>query len=1145
MLLVTLLLISAFISVDLSLADEIGEHETSEGTCIGGIQMSLTNATGDIYAVAFSQDGKYLATGSFDKNVYIYDTSDWSLERTLGGTDLIYSVAFSYDNKWFAYGDYYGNCSVYNRTDWSLEEVLTPGPAGGLWADSIDFSQNGDYIAFAANSDFDSNDHVYAHNTSDWARVATLDEGESHDIDSVSFSPDSNNIAYGGYGDSNVYVYKTSDWSINATLIDATDSILSVAFSQDNEYIAYGGLDDRVYVNKVSDWSFYGTLYESTELVRSVAFSPDNKYIIYAGADSKVYIHNFSDGSLETTLTEATGIITSVDFSPDSNIIAYGAWDDITHIFNIFNVTRTIGDVGDEQDELSFTPSYNYSMNVTYKVPVSTSVKGIVGVRNNTGGIQATEVNTSDELINNTFWYDAASQFVYIGTVNLTTSTIVNWTVNCSYGVNFNLIIPPFLEVGQYFHSEGFISDSDGNAISGMIAETRLLYANGTDALSVNPKHNCTGGNYKCTFSTAVLPPGVYSVSIEFTDPTSGIVFKEGGTLFLSFATPDGVYSNAIVYFSFYNTNIGLGLIPETFKVYVNDVRNYLNVHYGYTGEVINITIRDYYDFVMYSSNYTITKTYTGLNFGLTFHEYDFTNANDEYFYASFLKDGATRWYERVVSSSGGQKSFMLPTGNYTVRVYNADNSTYLSWTETINRSKAYLIGTDGVSLIIQGQSVIIGEFLELREELAYAFMPDVTIISRNPPMIFSVYDKEGMAFGNDFYMICPPLITIATTRVTQYGNWINSTPMVPGNGSILNGTITIINDVLHISGPGSITWVNITNADNGTLFQNTSYIPSRVDIYGQNLSINASGNISVLRVTKFNQERKFDWTYYPFSGYGPDLDRAGWHSAGIEIINVLDVPLYDVYAIAVFSPESNPDGSSVEVKDTTNGGVILERGPNYDVTDTSIHFNIQAGMAANETRAFTIGYYKMQQESYIYDEGTVSIPTYDITTYDGKSYNTFPVHWSNPHSETFRGALYIKLNFDVPVGIDTTSMRVYDLTNDHELDPIGFIPGDKYIRISADTIGSVLPGGSRKFDVYFLMEVYPGADPKELHLDTEIFMGITPFLIILLLGVAFIILGAYFASSDKKDRKDRWKVCVALGIFLVVVIYIMNMMGL
>jgi len=201
--------------------------------------------------------------------------------------------------------------------------------------------------------------------------------------------------------------------------------------------------------------------------------------------------------------------------------------------------------------------------------------------------------------------------------------------------------------------------------------------------------------------------------------------------------------------------------------------------------------------------------------------------------------------------------------------------------------------------------------------------------------------------------------------------------------------------------------------------------------------------------------------------------------------------------------------------------------------------------MTALETRAFTIGYYKLSAESYTYGEGTVSIPTYDPTVWNGDSYNTFKAHWNNPYDTTFRGALYIKLNFNVPVGIDTTTMRIYDLTNDHELDSSTFIPGDKYIRISAEGMGDVLPGSSRKFDVYFLMETFPGSDPKKLHLDTQIFWGITPFLIIFLIGVGFIVLGVYFAISDKKEKKYRWKLCAALGIFTVVLVYVLSAAGL
>lgn len=1117
------------------------------------------------------------------------------------------------------------------------------------------------------------------------------------------------------------------------------------------------------------------------------------------------------------------------------------------NLTTIFNVTRTVAGMSESNIVNSF-PSANCTENVTLKVPMSSDVKGIADVTNNTGGLEATSVNSIDDLINNTYWYDSTNQFVYIRTTNLTTSFIVNWTVNCTYASEFSVSPPTYLPVGHPFEFIGLIKDTDGNGLSGHIATTKITYINGTNA--VDPvEHNCSGGNIFVTIATTSLTPGEYLWEISFLDTDSGITFKKGGSFSLSIGTSghyeakayfniyddttgtashspeftyydpnigvgidlsflklyvsdttsftesnrvsirdfmgdfntytgqvlyykvldffnntiypttgdyatvtieyidqfidipiqmwsfsvknmnhsivkfelhnnsrayiqylfpyepfywyvfNGTYdinityidpdtdentnwlnttinidnhsyywiqgydlqdiileiqftntsvdsleititsdisfvnstvntitsdistninlfesnltelnnyiwnamnitdsvvdylnltvwtnltalsndinnmnisfintvtlaennissiqfsfwgdinttlkNRSVVMFGFYNTNDGLGLRDESFKVYINGTRLTDQSYWCTNGSIINVTVLDYYNFTMFHQNFTINAPYTFIDLGLTFHSWLFGNKNDKYYMVSLLKDGASRWWERGIVPMG-EREFMLPSGNYTMRIYDADWNELYNASHVVNRSMVYVIHGNNLSTIIEGQSVITGNLLELSTEIDYALTPDLTIMSRNPPMTFSVYDKEGMAFGSDFYLICPHLITIATTRVTQYGHPIISVPMIPGNGSVLNGTVTIIRDTLYLSGSGSITWVNITYTGNGTLLQNTSYIPTMIDVYGQNLTINASGDISVIRKTKYNQVRKFDWTYYPFSGYGPDLSRAGWHSAGIEIINPMSVPLYEVYAIAGFSDESNPDGSSVVVRDTTNGGIISERGPDYDVTDTSIHFNILS-MTAGETRAFTIGYYKQELDSYIYDEGTVSVPGYITTVWNGSSYNTFPASWSNPYANTFRGALYIKLNFQVPIGIDTTTMRIYDLTNDRELESSAFIPGDKYIRISAEGMGDVLPGGSRKFDVYFLMETFPGSDPKKFTTNTQIWMGITPFLIILLIGVVFIIVGAFFAAFDKKNR-DRWKLFVALGIFIIVVIYILNAMGL
>lgn len=86
-----------------------------------------------------------------------------------------------------------------------------------------------------------------------------------------------------------------------------------------------------------------------------------------------------------------------------------------------------------EVNNCSFIPSINHSDNVTLKIPVSTDVGGIIDVTNNTDDIQATKANNTDELVNNSYWYDFTNQTVYIRTTDITTTMTVNWTVNCSY----------------------------------------------------------------------------------------------------------------------------------------------------------------------------------------------------------------------------------------------------------------------------------------------------------------------------------------------------------------------------------------------------------------------------------------------------------------------------------------------------------------------------------------------------------------------------------------------------------------------------------------------------------------------------------------------------------------------------------------
>ena len=218
-----------------------------------------------------------------------------------------------------------------DSVEFTLIETLTQAINN---VNSVVFSPNGDYLAFAGN---DSD--IFIIQTSNWTEISESPiTDESSIIHSISFSPDGNYLALASEW-SNVRVFDTSNWEqIDTTGIGSMvgDTARVVTFSPNGDHLAIGG-DNDVYIVQTSDWAEINAspLDEANDIIRTVAFSPNNDYIAYGGNDDNVYIHQVSDWTLVETLTQASGIVYSVAFSPDGEYLAIGSADDNVYIFEI------------------------------------------------------------------------------------------------------------------------------------------------------------------------------------------------------------------------------------------------------------------------------------------------------------------------------------------------------------------------------------------------------------------------------------------------------------------------------------------------------------------------------------------------------------------------------------------------------------------------------------------------------------------------------------------------------------------------------------------------------------------------------------------------------------------------------------------
>ncbi|OBQ15958.1 MAG: hypothetical protein AN486_20985, partial [Anabaena sp. AL93] len=195
----------------------------------------FAKALGSVYSLAYSPDGKYLATGDSHGRVQIWNAvTGREILALLGHSDWVYSVAWSGDGLTLASGSRDHTVKLWNVQSGDCVRTLE-----GHSRSVTSVAWSGDSLTLASGS---SDNTVKLWDVQSGDCVRTL-EGHSNCVNSVAWS--SQTLASGS-SDNTVKLWNVQSGDCVRTLEGHSRSVTSVAWSGDSLTLASGSLDNTV-----------------------------------------------------------------------------------------------------------------------------------------------------------------------------------------------------------------------------------------------------------------------------------------------------------------------------------------------------------------------------------------------------------------------------------------------------------------------------------------------------------------------------------------------------------------------------------------------------------------------------------------------------------------------------------------------------------------------------------------------------------------------------------------------------------------------------------------------------------------------------------------------------------------------------------
>ena len=318
------------------------EHQKAQDDAYKQAQEATKAAEKPMTAVAFSADGKRLATSADDGSITIWSGDAGVASNVLTGDGgPIRALAFSSEKLLISGGDDQTTVVWDTNPDWQLVGQLGAAKDAPLNTSassfefrvlSLAFSPDGSRLATGGGEPSRSGE-LMIWDVAKRELIREIEDAHSDTVFGIEFSRDGKQIVSGS-ADKFVKIHDVEHGHHVRSFEGHTHHVMDVSWQADGSTLVSAGADNAIKVWNVETGEQIRTIAGYSKQVTSISFAGISGTTISCGGDKSVRYHTASNGGNTRSFSGGTDFMYAADSSRDSKIVVASGEDGVIRVWN-------------------------------------------------------------------------------------------------------------------------------------------------------------------------------------------------------------------------------------------------------------------------------------------------------------------------------------------------------------------------------------------------------------------------------------------------------------------------------------------------------------------------------------------------------------------------------------------------------------------------------------------------------------------------------------------------------------------------------------------------------------------------------------------------------------------------------------------